>query len=71
MGYKSGYGGSIRQSGGKMGERGAVLEDSYFLRKASKILIMIIHNTCRVECIYCKIYIQLLLLFVCLRIKCN
>jgi len=48
MGYKSGYGGSIRQSGGKMGERGAVLEDSYFLRKASKILIMSILNTCRV-----------------------
>lgn len=38
---KNGYGGSIRQSGGKIGERGGVLEESYFLKKASKILIII------------------------------
>jgi len=30
-----GYGGTIRQSGGKIGERGAVLEESYFHKKAS------------------------------------
>lgn len=39
---KSGYGGSIRQSGGKMGERGSVLEEDYFLKKASEILITIL-----------------------------
>lgn len=30
-----GYDGSIRQSGGKIGERGSVLEDSYFRKKVS------------------------------------
>lgn len=33
-----GYGGVIRQSGGKIGERGAVLEDGYFHKKVGRLL---------------------------------
>lgn len=36
-----GYGGAIRQSGGKIGERGAVLEDDYFHKKVEQLLAIV------------------------------
>lgn len=35
MSKRAGHGGTIRQSGGKIGERGATFEDSYFRKKVN------------------------------------
>lgn len=43
-GKDGGYDGSIRQSGGKIGERGSVLEDSYFRKKVGKLNIIRLLN---------------------------
>lgn len=41
-GKSGGYGGTIKQSGGKIGERGTVLEEGYFNKKVSQSRIIVL-----------------------------